>query len=81
MSVSHTATTGDFFTVAKKEAPLRYEIVFEANTTALERDVTLTFEGLNASDVSFSPAVTTAITITPGGRRGSHVCVYVYVYA
>ena len=64
VSVSHTATTGDFFTVAKKEAPLRYEIVFEANTTALERDVTLTFEAKDGSDVSFSPAVTTAITIT-----------------
>ena len=52
----------------RKESPLRYEIAFDANTTAVERDVTLTFEGLNASDVSFSPAVTTSITLNAGGR-------------
>ena len=37
--------------------------MFDANT-GVQRSVRLTFEALDASDASFSPAVTTVITIT-----------------
>ena len=71
VNASHTASAGTFFTVAQKTAPLRYEVVFEANTTAVSRDVTLTFEGLDASDASLSPPLTTAITITQAAATGT----------
>ena len=67
VNVSHSPpVSGTFLTsVTKLTSPsLRYEIVFEANTTAVARDVTLTFEAEDGSSNSFSPAVTTAITIT-----------------
>ena len=67
VNVDYSPKTGTFLTsVMEQSSPLRYEIVFGANTGA-ERSVTLTFEGLDASDASFTPAVTTPITITQAG--------------
>ena len=43
-----------FYRNGKSPPSLRYEIVFDANT-GVQRAVTLTFEGLDASDASLSP--------------------------
>ena len=62
--VSYSASDGTFFTVSALSSPsLGYVIDFEANT-GVSRPVTLTFEALDGSSGSFTPAVTTEITIT-----------------
>ena len=67
VNVDYSPKTGTFLTsVTEQSSPLRYEIVFGENT-GVQRAVTLTFEGLDGSDASFTPAVTTEITITQLG--------------
>ena len=75
VNLDYSPKTGTFLTsVTEQSSPLRYEIVFGANTGA-ERSVTLTFEGLDGSDASFTPAVTTEITITQLGAAGAGLSV------
>ena len=67
VNVDYSPKTGTFLTsVTEQSSPLRYAIVFGENT-GVQRAVTLTFEGLDGSDASFTPAVTTEITITQLG--------------
>ena len=74
VNVSYTSVpdlASSFLTsVTLQTSPLRYEIVYDANTGA-ERSVTLTFEALDGSDASFTPAVTTEITITQAEAAAS----------
>ena len=67
VNVDYSPKTGTFLTsVTEQSSPLGYEIVFGENT-GVQRAVTLTFEGLDGSDDSFSTPVTTEITITQLG--------------
>ena len=73
VGVSYTASVGSFLTsVTEQPSPFGYAIVFDANTGS-ERSVTLTFEAKDASDASFTPAVTTEITITQTGTAPSPI--------
>ena len=81
VNVDYAPQTGTFLTsVTKETGPLRYVIEFGANTTAVERSVTLTFEGLDASSNAFGTPVTTRITITQAAGT-SHTFVATPTYA